>query len=91
MLRINPQHANARDGLAKVELSEAIRSVAEAPSGESYLRLGQVLQQEGRGSQAQAAYEQALDLNPKLKEAHEALKTLTGQSKLGRTLQLCQF
>jgi tetratricopeptide (TPR) repeat protein len=81
VLRINPQHANARDGLAKVELSEAIRNVAESPSGATYLRLGQILQQEGRGPQAQAAYEQALELNPKLTEAQEALKTLSGQSK----------
>ncbi len=81
VLRINPQHANAKDGLAKMELSEAIRSVAESPSGATYLRLGQILQHEGRAPQAQAAYQQALELNPKLTEAQKALKTLNGQSQ----------
>ena len=81
VLRINPEHSDARDGLAKVELSDAIRNVAESPSGEGYLRLGQIFQQEGRASEAELAYKRALVLNPKLGEARKALDALDGQSK----------
>jgi tetratricopeptide (TPR) repeat protein len=81
VLRIDPQHANAKEGLEKVELSDAIRTAAESPSGESYLRLGQILQQEGRAPEAQSAYEQALVLNPKLDEARRTLDSLNGQGK----------
>jgi protein O-mannosyl-transferase len=80
-LRINPQQLTAKDGLAQVEFSDAIRNVAESPSGEAYLRLGQLLQQAGRIPEAHAAYEQALQLNPKLGEARKALDVLNGHSK----------
>ncbi len=80
-LRIDPQKASAMDGLAKVELSDAIRNAVETPSGEAYLRLGQVFQQEGRAREARAAYQQALQLNPKLGDARKALDTLDQQSK----------
>jgi len=80
-LRINPQRLTAKDGLAKVELSDALRSVAESPSGETYLRLGQLSQQAGHVPQARAAYEQALHLNPKLLEAQEGLDALNRSSK----------
>jgi tetratricopeptide (TPR) repeat protein len=80
-LRINPDRSDARDGLAKVELSNAMRNVAESPSGEAYLRLGQVLQQADRIAEARAAYEQALQLNPKLGEARKALDALNQQNK----------
>lgn len=75
-LRIDPQHASAREGLAKVELSDAIRNVAESPSAAGYLRLGQAFQQQGRIPEAQAAYKQAFRLNPKLGEAKKALDAL---------------
>jgi tetratricopeptide (TPR) repeat protein len=80
-LRIDPQQASARDGLAKVELSDAIRNVAESPSAGGYLRLGQVFQQEGRTQEAEAAYKQSLKLNPKLGEAKKALDALGQQGK----------
>jgi tetratricopeptide (TPR) repeat protein len=80
-LRINPERSDARDGLAQVELSDAIRNVAESPSGESYFRLGQILQQQGRAPEAQAAYKRALKLNPKLGEAEKALSALNQQGK----------
>ena len=81
VLRINPDRSDARDGLAKVELSEAIRNVAESPSGESYFRLGQIFQQQDHAPEAEAAYKRALALNPKLGEARKALDALNGQSK----------
>lgn len=80
-LRINPQDAAASAGLAKVEMSNAIRDTAESPSGENYLRLGQLLQQTGRVPEARAAYEQALQLSPKLTEAKKALDSLNEHSK----------
>ena len=80
-LRIDPQKSSAREGLAKVELSDAIRNAVETPSGEAYLRLGQLFQQEGRAPEARAAYEQALQLNPKLGDARKALDALNQQSK----------
>jgi tetratricopeptide (TPR) repeat protein len=80
-LKIDPQQAKASSGLAKVELSDAIRQVADAPSAEKYFRLGQVFQQHGRIVEAQAAYKQALKLNPKLTEARESLDALNLQNK----------
>jgi cytochrome c-type biogenesis protein CcmH/NrfG len=80
-LRIDPQRVTASEGLAKVEMSDAIRNVAESPSDESYLRLGQVLQQTGRVLEARAAYQQALKLNPKLAEAKSALDSLKASGK----------
>jgi tetratricopeptide (TPR) repeat protein len=78
-LLINPQQATAKDGLAKIEFSDELRKVAESPSGEAYLRLGQQLQQADRIPEAHAAYEQALQLNPKLAEARRALDALKGR------------
>jgi tetratricopeptide (TPR) repeat protein len=80
-LKIDPQQANASSGLAKVELSDAIRQVAEGPSAEKYFRLGQVFQHNGRTVEAQAAYKQALKLNPRLGEAREALDAMSQQNK----------
>jgi len=75
-LRIDPQHSDAKDGLAKVEFSDALRNVAESPSGNSYLQLGRVLEAEGRPAEARSAYARALELNPKLDEAQKALNAL---------------
>jgi Tfp pilus assembly protein PilF len=75
-LRINPQQASARDALAKIEFSEALRNVAESPSGEGYLRLGKLLQQVGRLPEALTAYKKSLELDPKLREARKSLDAL---------------
>jgi tetratricopeptide (TPR) repeat protein len=80
-LRINSEDAAASEGLAKVEMSDAMRNVAESPSGENYFRMGQVLQEAGRTPEARAAYRQALRLNPKLGDAKKALDSLNGSSK----------
>ena len=77
VLRINPQHSQARDGLAKLEFSDAVRNVAESPSGESYLQLGRVLEQQDHAAEAHAAYARALELNPKLVAAQKALDALS--------------
>jgi protein O-mannosyl-transferase len=80
-LQIDPQRLTAKDGLAKVEFSDAVRNVAESPSGEAYLRLGQLLQQAGRIPEARSAYKQALQFNPKLGEARKALDALNGRGE----------
>jgi hypothetical protein len=80
-LRINPQDSKARDGLAKLEFSDALRNVAESPSGESYLQLGRVLEQQGRPGEAQTAYARALELNPKLGAAQQAIDALSQSGK----------
>jgi protein O-mannosyl-transferase len=80
-LRIDPQQAGVKEALAKLEISDAIRNVAESPSAEHDLRLGQVFEEGGRIPEAQAAYKQALKLNPKLGEARKALDALNQHSK----------
>jgi hypothetical protein len=80
-LQIDPQRSDAKEGLAKVELSDAMRNVAGSPSGETYFRLGQALQQAGRTAEAQAIYKQALKLDPKREEARRALDELNQQTK----------
>lgn len=78
-LRMNPEQQSTKDALDHLNLSEALRNVAESPSGGAYLRLGQFLQKSGRVSQARTAYERALDLDPKLREARTALEGLGPQ------------
>jgi tetratricopeptide (TPR) repeat protein len=80
-LRIDPQRQSSRDGLAKVEFSDTIRNVAEAPSAEAYLRLGRLLQRGDRIPEARSAYQQALHLDPKLGEAQKALDSLNSGGK----------
>lgn len=80
-LQIDPERSDAKSGLEKVELSDAMRNVAESPSGENYFRLGQALQQEGRTAEAESIYKQALKLDPKLDEARKALDGLGATSK----------
>jgi tetratricopeptide (TPR) repeat protein len=80
-LRIDPQNVAAKNALDGIDLSEAIRSVAESPSSQGYLRLGQLLQRRGQVSEARTAYEQALQLNPKLDEAQKALRVLNSSSE----------
>jgi hypothetical protein len=79
-LQINPELTTAREGLAKVEFSDAIRNAAEAPSAEHYLQLGQALQQAGRVPEAKNAYRQVLKLNPRLTEAQKALDALNSHA-----------
>jgi len=80
-LRIDPQQDRVRRALAKAEFSEAIRDAAETPSGQSYFRLGQLLQQGGRISDARAAYQHALELAPKFSAAQKALDELKQDSR----------
>ncbi|HEX8815563.1 MAG TPA: tetratricopeptide repeat protein [Terriglobales bacterium] len=75
-LSIDPSRASARERLAHAELSAAIREVAEKPSGSAYLRLGLLMQRQGRTDDARSAYQQALKLDPGLTGAKQALDSL---------------
>lgn len=75
-LRIDPEETSAKKGLAEIEFSDVLRTVAQSPSGPAFLRLGQLLQQAGRIAEARNAYQQALQLDPKLAAAQQALDAL---------------
>jgi tetratricopeptide (TPR) repeat protein len=49
------------------------RDIADQPTGPRYLQLGVLLQETGKLSEAQAAYEQALKLDPTLQAAKQSL------------------
>jgi len=57
------------------------QSVAAQPSAPRYVELGILLQQTGKLSEARAAYEQALKLDPKLTQATEYLHALAQDGK----------
>ncbi len=52
------------------------QSIAAQPTGEGYLQLGLLQEQAGNSSEARAAYEQALRLDPNLGEARDSLDGL---------------
>ena len=80
-LQINPEQDSAKEGLAHVELSDAMRNASESPSGINYFHLGQIFQQANRLSEAEAAYEQALELDPKLQAARQARDAIRASGK----------
>ena len=57
------------------------QSVAGQPSAPRYVQLGILLQESGKASDARAAYEQALKLDPDLNAASDYLRALTADSK----------
>jgi len=84
---LNPDQSTAWLGLGLLEqkqgnLQDTIRDLSRAaqlhPSAENLLYLGRALEQAQRPSDALAAYEQALKLDPEMKEAQQALDSLRG-------------
>jgi tetratricopeptide (TPR) repeat protein len=73
-LRINPQ-------LGEDMIRNLSRAFAANPSGAGYLNLGMLLETAGRLSEARAAYQQALNLDPTLAEAKESLDALGRSNK----------
>jgi tetratricopeptide (TPR) repeat protein len=57
------------------------QSVAAQPSPPRYVQLGILLQETGKLSEARAAYEQALKLDPTLVEAKQSLDALAKDGK----------
>ncbi len=83
-LRRNPELFSAFEGLGKLQLYKAISRLSSSmgthPTASAYLQLGQLQQQAGRISDAHTAYQKAIDLNPKLQEAREALAALNSSN-----------
>lgn len=84
-LKLNPSQFNAWLGLGLIaqkqgKLDEAVtdlsRSVELQPTARAYLALGRALAQDGRNTEARAAYEQALKIAPDLVEARQAADAL---------------
>jgi hypothetical protein len=76
-LQADPQQADAM-------LSHVSESIVYQPTGESYLQLGLLQEQAGHPSEALLAYEQALKLDPGLREARESLDALRRGDPPGR-------
>jgi len=62
--------------LAGAMARDLSQSVVEHPTGEGYLQLGRVFQQDGRLPEARLAYGEALALNPALVGAQRELAAL---------------
>lgn len=80
-LRINPGGPTEIYNIGLLEVRDGIdklrKSVSEKPDADSYLQLGQLLQQDERPDDAIEAYENALKLNPHLTEARQAIAAMT--------------
>jgi protein O-mannosyl-transferase len=73
-LKINPQSSAAM-------IQWLTQSVAAQPAAPRYVQLGILLQESGKSSEAAAAYQQALKLDPSLNAASDYLRALTADSK----------
>lgn len=73
-LRVNPQ-----SGASMIQW--LTQSVAAQPSAPRYVQLGILLQESGKQSEARAAYEQALKLDPELTAARDYLQAGTPEGK----------
>ena len=81
-VRASYQHAlkvSPESGAAMVQW--LTQSVAAQPSASRYIQLGILFEETGKPSQARAAYEQALKLEPTLTEATEYLDALAPSGK----------
>jgi protein O-mannosyl-transferase len=84
-MRLNPNGQTEMYNLALLGIRDAIdkltQSIAQRPTADSYLQLGQLLQEDLRPEEAVAAYQNALQLNPRLTEARQAIEALTQVAK----------
>lgn len=85
-IRLNPGETEMYN-LSLLEMQESVDklsiSVSEHPTAQGYLQLGQLLQQQRKVPDAQAAFERALQLNPKLADAKQALQDIRGSLEAG--------
>ncbi len=83
-LKINPADQTSLFNLSMVEVQDGIEklsySMAKHPTAEGYLSLGQLLEEDRRPSEAQAAYAKALEINPGFKDAKPALAQLKAKN-----------
>ncbi len=78
-LKANPELVTVFAGLGELAGEPArslSQSVVEHPTGEGYLQLARVLQQNRRSPEARLAYAEALKLNPALVEARREFTAL---------------
>ena len=84
-LQIDPLQAKVLQGLEQLRREESIRDLSQSaaahPTGEAYLKLGQLQQDMDRLPEARAAYLQALKLSPNLVPAKLALAALEGSGR----------
>ena len=73
-LKINPQSSATM-------IQWLTQSVAAQPAAPRYVQLGILLQESGKSSEAAAAYQQALKLDPSLNAASDFLRALTADSQ----------
>jgi len=83
-LQLRPDDLDTLADLGALENKEIVDklsdSVSAHPTAEGYFQLGQALEQDHKIPDAQAAYQNALRLNPKLTAAQQALTHLHGVS-----------
>lgn len=82
-MRLNPGDSTEYYNLSMLEIEDGIdklsKVVADRPTPEAYVQLAQLLQQDRQAAQAKIAYQKALELNPHLAEAKQALEELSRQ------------
>jgi Flp pilus assembly protein TadD len=82
-LSIDPRQMSAMEGLGQVlmnrQINEMSQSLETRPTAEGFLRYGRMLQQANRRDEARTAFENALKLDPNLREARSALDALPAQ------------
>ncbi len=89
-LRLNPDQSTAWLGMGLLaqkqgDIGEAVRDLSRSaelhPSAATFLRLGRVLEEADRPTEALAAYEAAVKLDPGIAEAQQAINTLHVQPR----------
>ena len=83
-LRVSPGRTTAITKLDKLRADKQINafanSVADHPTADGYLKLGQMLSEADWIPQARYSYQKALEINPSLQEARNALAALPAES-----------
>jgi Tfp pilus assembly protein PilF len=87
-MQANPAQTGAMNGLGQVEMAERVRAMRQSveanPTEAGYLQLGQMEEDAHNLAAAQAAYQQALKINPKSAQARVALDALAVGNKTGK-------
>jgi len=80
-MKLDPAGTADLYNLAVIEAEEGAvklsRDVASHPTADGYLQLGRLLEASHRFDDARVAYQKALELNPNLAEAKQALTAVT--------------
>jgi protein O-mannosyl-transferase len=86
-LRISPDDVGVLKGLDKTirerRISELSKALSRRPTANGFLEYGRALREAKRDAEARQAYQKALKLDPKLREARDAVETLSGSGGNG--------